>query len=255
MIELKKNVMFGQKEVSEKLYSRRLANLRDRGHSRGQHVSIIFESFMAPRLAVVVSQAPHRDARTADIEESIVAELIMVGGLDATLVGPLQRILPDSTDLLCLSGFTQDLALLSWMPTDEAARLWEQLQLTGTVVPMSLDGSAASPALMTKGRRVLYIQLTPQSVPSQVCKQLKSRLELLRIQPVSLQLNLQSPKKTLPVASPPPTMGPKAEPSDKAESSPLNPSAEHLSSKVVESQDSEWKNLDQLVDQLDLLDL
>ncbi len=42
---------------------------------------------MAPRLAVVVSQSPTRDTRTADIEESIVAELIMVGGLDATLIG------------------------------------------------------------------------------------------------------------------------------------------------------------------------
>ena len=86
---------------------------------------------MAPRLAVVVSQAPMRDARTADIEESIVAELIMVGGLDATLVGPLERIQPDSTDRLCLGGFTQDLALLSLDVRGGSGEMLERLGAIG----------------------------------------------------------------------------------------------------------------------------
>jgi hypothetical protein len=194
-----------------------------------------------------------RDARVADIEESIVAELIMVGGLDATLVGPLERILPDSTDLLCLSGFTQDLALLSWMPTDDAARLWAELQLTGTVVPMSLDGSAPVPSSQIAGRRVFYIQLTAQSIPTQVCMQLKARLELLRVQPVSLQLNLKSPMKSLPVATPTPVTD--------AQLQPLKPQAPQAMPTTKPttvsggSSDSQWKNLDQLVDELDLLDL
>ncbi len=207
---------------------------------------------MAPRLAVVVSQAPMRDARVADIEESIVAELIMVGGLDATLVGPLERILPDSTDLLCLSGFTQDLALLSWMPTEDAARLWSELQLTGTVVPMSLDGSAAALTARIAGRRVFYIQLTPQSVPTLVCKQLKSRLDLLRVQPVSLQLKMTSPMKNTPVAKP--TMA--TPPPHPIELVIPIPQVSTPTPKLVSgSPDSQWNNLDQLVDELDLLDL
>jgi hypothetical protein len=213
---------------------------------------------MAPRLAVVVSQAPMRDARVADIEESIVAELIMVGGLDATLVGPLERILRDSTDLLCLSGFTQDLALLSWMPTDDAARLWAGLQLTGTVVPMSLDGSAAAPSSQIAGRRVFYIQLTAQSVPTQVCLQLKARLELLRVQPVSLQLNMKSPMKNLPVAKPKPVADPHMQPLGQPLGQPLvQPLVQPapLATPTGPSSDSQWKNLDQLVDELDLLDL
>jgi len=195
-----------------------------------------------------------RDARVADIEESIVAELIMVGGLDATLVGPLERILPDSTDLLCLSGFTQDLALLSWMPTDHAARLWADLKLTGTVVPMSLDGSAAVPSSQIAGRRVFYIQLTGQSVPTQVCKQLKARLEFLRVQPVSLQLKMMSPMKNLPVAKPTVATG-SQQPLEQAAPIPQATTPAPKLSVVSASSDSQWKNLDQLVDELDLLDL
>ncbi len=208
---------------------------------------------MAPRLAVVVSQAPMRDARVADIEESIVAELIMVGGLDATLVGPLERILPDSTDLLCLSGFTQDLALLSWMPTDDAARLWAELKLTGTVVPMSLDGSAAAPTALIAGRRVFYIQLTSQSVPSQVCKQLRARLDLLRVQPVSLQLKMTSPMKNSPVVRPPIAAVPKSQAIEQV--APVPQATTPAPQAISRSSDSQWKNLDQLVDELDLLDL
>jgi hypothetical protein len=199
-----------------------------------------------------------RDARVADIEESIVAELIMVGGLDATLVGPLERILLDSTDLLCLSGFKQDLALLSWMPTDEAARLWAKLKLAGSVVPMSLDGSVAVPSTQVVGRRVFYIQLTAQSVPTQVCQQLKARLELLRVQPVSLQLNMKSPLKKLQVAKPTVAADPQVQPLDHNSRTllptPLATAAQKLSI-VGNSSDSQWKNLDQLVDELDLLDL
>jgi hypothetical protein len=214
---------------------------------------------MAPRLAVVVSQAPMRDARVADIEESIVAELIMVGGLDATLVGPLERILPDSTDLLCLSGFTQDIALLSWMPTDEAARLWAGLELSGTVVPMSLDGSAAVPVSHLAGRRIFYIQLTAQSIPTQVCKQLKARLELLRVQPVSLQLKMPSPMKSPPTAVPTPGLPqPLPQPLEQVTAMPVLPAPASTVTKVAtdgDASDSQWKNLDQLVDELDLLDL
>ena len=203
-----------------------------------------------------------RDTRVADIEESIVAELIMVGGLDATLVGPLERILPDSTDLLCLSGFTQDLALLSWMPTEVAARLWAELRLTGTVVPMSLDGSAAVPSSQIAGRRVFYIQLTSQSVPTQVCKQLKARLELLRVQPVGLMLKMTSPMKNPPIAKPTVATDPQPQPLEQtapiplaAPPVPLTTTPASKQSTVSASSDSQWKNLDQLVDELDLLDL
>ncbi len=230
---------------------------------------------MAPRLAVVVSQAPMRDARTADIEESIVAELIMVGGLDATLVGPLERIQPDSTDRLCLSGFTQDLALLSWMSAEDAARWWQALELSGTVVSMSLDGSAGLVNGAVPGRRVFYIQLTADTIPTQVCRQLKSRLDLMRVQPVSLQMSMQSPVKSLPVAAAVPPTGTlstssftagvnatvppltSSVQSGDAASKSVNAGAAKVRAAVNEqlASNDEWKNLDQLVDDLDELDL
>ena len=225
---------------------------------------------MAPRLAVVVSQAPMRDARTADIEESIVAELIMVGGLDATLVGPLERIQPDSTDRLCLGGFTQDLALLSWMSAAEAVKCWSDLGLSGSIIPMSLDGSAPSNGATNgsvHGQRVFYIQLTNASVPSQVCKQLRSRLDLMRVQPVSLQLSLKSPTKSnpatasqgtqMPIVPPSNVSAPTAKPSVSPAITPVQPF--DLNAKVQsnssDDSDAEWKNLDSLVDELDALDL
>jgi len=228
-----------------------------------------------------------RDARTADIEESIVAELIMVGGLDATLVGPLERIQPDSTDRLCLSGFTQDLALLSWMSVEDAARWWQELDLTGIVVPLSLDGSAGLGNGSAVGRRIFYIQLSADSIPTQVCKQLKSRLDLLRVQPVSLQLNMKSPVKSLPgaasgmvpstgslpviskptvslptVSLPTSTLPASTLPANSVQatdgaSKPVSAGASKLratADEVLTSED-EWQNLDQLVDDLDELDL
>lgn len=224
---------------------------------------------MAPRLAVVVSQAPMRDARTADIEESIVAELIMVGGLDATLVGPLERIQSDSTDRLCLEGFTQDLALLSWMSVDEAAKCWSVLGLAGTVVPLSLDGTAVTGDVAMRGpatgRRVFYIQLTSASEPRQVCKQLRSRLDLMRVQPVAIQLSLSAPTKNTaavkpsqaaspvqPVVRDGNSNGPKTSKVDSH--AVVQPSSQgHSDSRG--STDEDWKSLDSLVDQLDALDL
>ncbi len=235
---------------------------------------------MAPRLAVVVSQAPQRDARMADIEESIVAERIMAGGLDATLVGPLERIQAESTDRLCLSGFTQDLALLSWMSAAEAAKWWSALGLGGTVVPISLDGSAVVSDIANPRRRIFYIQLSTSSVPKQVCDQLRARLDLMRVQPVSLQMNLTAPKKSSSVAKPvvplalTPVVAAEQDPAisnldvtgervtgdSVAQSPALKPqSAASVGGdrKLEADSDSEaeWKSLDSLVDELDALDL
>ena len=59
---------------------------------------------MAARLTVIVSQSARREGRLVDIEETLVTELMMSPGMDATLVGPLENIRPDSTDYLCLNG-------------------------------------------------------------------------------------------------------------------------------------------------------
>ncbi len=85
------------------------------------------------------------------------------------------------------------LALLSWMPPDEAAVHWRTLNLGGTIVPMSLDGNAPLAVTERDVRRVFYIQLKSDSQPKLVCQQLRSRLDLMRVKPVSLQLNLKSP--------------------------------------------------------------
>ncbi len=237
---------------------------------------------MAPRLAVVVSQSPTRDARTADIEESIVAELIMVGGLDATLVGPLERIEADSTDQLCLSGFTQDLRFSPGCRRTKRPKHWQTLQLGGIVVPMSLDGSAELASGERGVRRVFYIQLKSDSQAKLVCQQLKARLDLMRVKPVSLQLNLKLPTKAPTVnstvsgatvagrtASPaiaqgsqgsddhPPTMNKTSATDSNAleskatESTTSNSRLSPNNASREDESDEEWMELDRLVDDLD----
>jgi hypothetical protein len=246
---------------------------------------------MPPRLAVVISQTPTRDHRAADIEESLVAELMMAGGLDANIVGPLQRIAPDSTDLLCLAGFTQDIALLSWLSIAEAEAVWAQLRLPGTFVDLaptelgpSNAGSSATVASpiaspngsAIKGRRVLYLQLEHDSHPADVCKLLKTRLQNMQIKTVQLLPLQSSSKGTLPVAnlttsSVAPTRSPYQASNSDASATSQQPIAAMptvsrpaaavtnlatgQSAEETELDRSRWKDLDKLVDDLDALDL
>ncbi len=149
---------------------------------------------MSIRLPVIVTQSETRDVRAADIEESIVAELIMSEGLDATLIGPLGRIAADSTDMLCLRGFTHELALLAWIPIEQAAGWWQSQGLTGTLVPLKLAGQPASAAgiqsgpAIQAGRRINFCQLSTQVNPRDVRNALVSRLNDLRVKPVTIQL-------------------------------------------------------------------
>jgi hypothetical protein len=125
------------------------------------------------------------------------------------------------------------------------------------VVPMSLDGSAAVPISHIPGRRVFYIQLTPQSLPNQVCKQLKARLELLRVQPVSLQLKMPLPARLPKVDRPTHLPGQPLEQAAPAPTLPtpaISAAPKHLATEG-DAPDARWSSLDQLVDELDLLDL
>ncbi len=207
---------------------------------------------MPSRLAVIISQASSRDHRAAEIEEALVGELMMTSGLDANLVGPLQRIQPESTDLLCLSGFTQDIALLSWLPLDEAQNAWRDLQLPGTLIEYS--PSSPSPflkvAIPDAGRRIAYLQLNPDSSPVKICQLLKAKLQDMQVKTVSL-LPLVPPPRPLPVNPMQPSVASILLP--KTSSPATGPSSYPVADEITE--EAEWEKLDQLVDDLDALDL
>ena len=88
---------------------------------------------MATRLTVIVSQAASRDSAVADLEETLVGELLMSDGIDANLVGPLEHMQAESTDCLCISGYRGSVAVLSWLETEQLAEAWQRLGLGGQV--------------------------------------------------------------------------------------------------------------------------
>jgi NAD-dependent dihydropyrimidine dehydrogenase PreA subunit len=70
---------------------------------------------MAKRLTVVLSQGQSLNPAKRKLEEDIVAQLVMAGGVDVTVVPHLYDLAPDGTGMLCLSGIGGDLAVLSWL--------------------------------------------------------------------------------------------------------------------------------------------
>ncbi len=215
---------------------------------------------MASRLTVIISQSAVRHGRNTDTEEALLTELMMTAGLDATLVGSLDGVQLDSTDYLCLSGFTQHIALVTSLSAKQVAEHWERLQLGGQVVQVGQAGERS-------GRRVYYLPLELGIQP--ILAQLKQLLVDRTVQTVGLSF----PVKSLPVASNPakPASAPSAtERSDAVRSADATSGSPRIIPAVAQREssdanarqvddtgqsDAEWPDLDRLVDEFDALDL
>ncbi len=221
---------------------------------------------MAKRLTVIISQSSSRHSQAADAEERLLSELIMAPGIDATLIGSLDNVQPDSTDYLCLSGFAgQTLAVVSSLSFEQVAQQWSRLQLSGHVVRM---GQAGVPGQ----RRVIYFPLTSDT-PAML-SELRQLLADQAVQTVGVLVPLgraiAASSRSLPLISSSATvvgqpggLPPTAPRQQTSQSSAEQPSANQplasRSSELPESklaaQEEEWPDLDRLVDDLDALDL
>jgi hypothetical protein len=207
---------------------------------------------VAPRLTVIVSQSATRDGRSVDTEETLVAELMMTPGLDATLIGALEKVSTDSTDFLCLSSFQHNFAFISWLDEATVAAQWERLGLAGTVArPGASNGHHRKP-------RIYYLPLTHATTVADILAQLEQLQRERSVKTVGIQLGpTASPSRAassslaasaggLPVIQPSqPTRTPAAS---------LPPPASHSSAHPLsddEDEDEEWEELDRLVDDLD----
>lgn len=166
----------------------------------------------------------------------------MTSGLDATLVGALETIAIDSTDFLCLSSFSHNLALVSSLPLPEAAAHWQRLGLSGQVAAMGdLSGQSQ--------RRVVYFALSSGS--QAIIAQLKQLLVDKSVKTVGLQMPGAAPKR-VEILSPP-----IAQPAARANASSL-PSTSRTGPTPVDSSpipEEAWVDLDRLVDDFEALDL
>src|SRR5262245_57028088 len=70
---------------------------------------------MAKRIAVVVSQGQSANPAKRQLEEDIVAGLLMEPGIDVVVIPHLYDLKPDGTGILALQGIMGNLVVLSWL--------------------------------------------------------------------------------------------------------------------------------------------
>ncbi len=70
---------------------------------------------MAQRISVVLSQGQSNNPVKRQLEETIVAELIMTSGIDMLVIPHLYDLSPDSSAMLALQGLSGNFVLLSWL--------------------------------------------------------------------------------------------------------------------------------------------
>lgn len=86
---------------------------------------------MAKRLTVVVSQGQSANPAKRDLEEGLVAALLMERGLEVTVIPHLYDLTPDGTGMLCLQGITGDMLVLSWLYPRAARWIMDRNQIRG----------------------------------------------------------------------------------------------------------------------------
>lgn len=239
---------------------------------------------MASRLTVIVSQTSVRDGRSVDLEETLVAELMMTPGLDATLIGPIETIQVDSTDFLCLSTFNHNFGFVSWLDEATVASHWNRLGLTGTVArpgSLSTDQAAHLPK-----PRVYHFQIQAtgpsrggpsEKGPSEtILNQIQQLQRERAVKTVGIGLGTPPAKRpsgnappakpksnaSLPISAlphvaaanvqinaPAPAVSPTKQPNEQ----PNNQSTKQPVA-ADDDDDEQWQQLDQLVDDLDAFD-
>jgi hypothetical protein len=223
---------------------------------------------VAARLTVIVSQASQRDSRSVDLEETLVAELMMTPGLDATLIGPIESIQADSTDFLCLSTFNHNFGFISWLDEPTVAAHWQRLGLAGTVArPGSLSTEQAS---SLPKPRIYHFQIMASAPHTDILSQLRELQRDRAVKTVGIGLSAPLTRSTSERSLQPAPPLPEKPPAEKgplvatplashaAPTSPLpsaqpEPAARHLqrTPDSEEDEDEQWQELDQLVDDLD----
>ena len=82
-------------------------------------------------MIIVVAQSAQVSPTRRDLEESLVAALLMEDGLEVTVISDLASIEEDSTDQLCLDGIKGNFILLSWHRPPAAHDLLAQVGVRG----------------------------------------------------------------------------------------------------------------------------
>ncbi len=86
---------------------------------------------MSKRLTVVVSQSQSQHPAKRQLEEDIVAGLLLERGIDVTVIPNLYDLKADSTGMLALQGISGDLVVCSWLFERAAHWILDRNQICG----------------------------------------------------------------------------------------------------------------------------
>lgn len=233
---------------------------------------LTLESYLlAARLTVVVSQAFTRNQAATHLEETLVAELMMTPGLDATMIGPLENVQLDDTDFLCLSSFRYTFAFVSWHETSEVQHHWRRMGLNARIrrIDRSDAGGDASPQESggVSAQSVIHFQLTPDSQIPQLLAEMQRILRDRNVKTVGISLGGLSEKNasfketassdgSAKVSQPPALTEkrPEQQPADRYRVKDSE-RTDTGSQDGLSQEDEQWQHLDRLVDDFDALDL
>ena len=120
---------------------------------------------MSFRIPVVLSQAPAAGPYARQLEEDLIAGLMLERGVDVSVVADLTQLHEGSTGLLCLRGIKGDLIVLTWLEPEPARRMLHQRGVFGqdwlVRINRSLDQPTATgdTARCRPDRRLHILQL------------------------------------------------------------------------------------------------
>ena len=81
---------------------------------------------MVHKTTVVLAQGDRCSSAQRELEEQLVALLIMESGVEMTVIPHPETLTPESTGKLCLEGITTDMILLSWLAPSAAHAVLER---------------------------------------------------------------------------------------------------------------------------------
>jgi|GEM_PF-1510405 len=225
---------------------------------------------MAIRIPVVISQHERRSGSVADYEEQLITRIVMESGLDATLIADLKSIQLDTTDHLCIEGLKGDFALATWESTQYVCDHLHRLGISSLeIIPVDGGGVSRSGKASVPPKKIFLVALTATTSIEATIKTLKDLLTS-RSTPVfalgaPIHRNKQSPlanAASAPIVSSP-VLGPKLTPLNFQTSALSNiPISMRVDSAIPETakpvaplDDSDFPNIDQLMDDLDQFEM
>ncbi len=224
---------------------------------------------MAIRIPVVISQHERRSGSIADYEEQLITRIVMESGLDATLIADLKSIQPDTTDHLCIEGLKGDFALASWESTQYVCDHLHRLGIASLEI-IPVDGGMVSRSGMASfpPKKIFFVPLSATTSIEATIKTLKDLL-VSRSTPVFAigapihrsKQSQQTATTSVPV-DPSVSVGPKQTPLSLQNSAMISPpisiridSVDAAASPGHQVADSDFPNIDQLMDDLDQFEM